>query len=177
MEATTSTPWASASSAKAGNYTNTAAPESSTANPKPKQMKTKEYNPERKWLIEVNEAQLYDVINCVEDCHRFAAGQMDLNYTTSFINDADKLWQMREALGRLQPLMTPELQIGASYGWNGSTCPDKWQKSFIARTYAIYRNLLHCIEKYRQHDVWNVYQSETLTCDFPLAVCFPKPEE
>lgn len=139
-------------------------------------MNYKEYNPERKWLIEVNESQLFQIIHCVEDIHRFLCGQMELDWATSFIADTKAMWEMRNKLSELQPLMTPGLPRNASYGWSGSTCPNKYQKEAIGETYAIYRNLRHCVEKFRDSKEWNVYKSETLTCGHPLAICYPKPE-
>ena len=140
-------------------------------------MENKEYKPDRKWIIEVNEAQLLDIINCVEDSHRFAAGQTELDNLTSLIEDCDKMFEMRRGLWELQPLMTPGLGRCSYYGWNGGNCPNKFQKDFIQRTYAIYRNLRHCVEKFRDREEWNVYQSETLTCGHPLAICYPKTEK
>lgn len=135
-----------------------------------------DFYPNRKWIIEVNERQLFEIINCVEDIHRFLSGQMSLDWTTSFIQDSKAMRQMREKLDELQPLMTPDLQRCSSYGWSGSGCPNKYQREAIAETYAIYRNLRHCVEKYRARDEWNVYQRETLTCGFPLAICYPKDD-
>lgn len=135
-----------------------------------------EYNPDRKWIIEVNERQLFEIIHCVEDIHRFLGGQMGLDYATSYIADSEAMWEMRDKLDELQPLMTPHLERGAFYGWSGGNCPNKHQRQAIGETYAIYRNLRHCIEKYRNSDNWNVYKSETLTCGYPLAICYPKDE-
>lgn len=135
------------------------------------------YDPNRKWIIEVTEEQLYDIINDVEDIHRFLAGQTELWNVTSNIRDFERLHTIRQFLDNLHPLVTPELDRCASYGWDGGGCPDELQRNKIRRGYAIWRNLRHCIEKYRQHDEWNVYQGETLTCGVPLAICYPKTEE
>ena len=139
-------------------------------------MEKLDYDPDRKWLIEVTEKQLYDIINCVEDIHRFLGGDMHLANATAYIADASDMHEFHRQIDKLKHLVTPGLDNAAFYGWSGSGCPDKHQKAIIQRTYAIYRNLLHCIEKYRQRDDWNVYQRETLTCGVPLAVCYPKEE-
>lgn len=135
------------------------------------------YDPNRKWIIEVTEQQLVDIINCVEDAHRFIAGQMELHYITSYIEDIDNLLQLSDKLKELQPLVTPKLPYGSYYSWDGGECPDTPQRDFIARTYGIYRNLRHCVEKLRNNNDWSVYKSPTLTCGVPLAICYPKPEE
>lgn len=134
------------------------------------------YDPNRKWIIEVTEQQLYDIIDDVEDIHRFLAGQTELHNVTSFIEP----WNMHELqskLRNLQPLVTPELDRGSSYDWAGTHCPNEGQREKIKQGYAIYRNLRHCIEKYRKSDNFNIYQSKTLTCGVPLAVCYPKEEK
>ena len=61
-----------------------------------------------------------------------------------------------------------ELEFGASYGWNGSSCPYKPQRKFIAETYYLYREIYHQIvlEKAKHMNMsCNVYLDETLTCD------------
>ena len=98
------------------------------------------------------------IANCVEDCHRFACGQTELWNTTSAFNI--KEWdELRDWLQCLQPLVTPELSRGASYGWNGTGCKDEHQRKFIAKTYAIYREILYKVVNK------GVYKSPTLTCE------------
>ncbi len=133
-----------------------------------------EYDPNRKWIIEVTEQQLYDIINDVEDIHRFLAGQMELHNATAYVKPCENMHELRNKLRDLQPLVTPELERGASYDWAGTHCPNDAQRDKIRRSYAEYRDLRHCIEKFRNRDAWNVYQRETLTCGVPLAVCYPK---
>ena len=119
---------------------------------------------EKKWRIELTEHQLRLIANCVEDCHRFIAGQMGLSNSTACLKHYRKL---SEELDKLQPLVTPELGRGASYGWNGSSCPDKNQRKFIAETYYLYREIYHqlTLEAAKHKDMgWNVYLGETLTC-------------
>ena len=119
---------------------------------------------ERKWKIELTEHQLRLIANCVEDCHRFIAGQMELSNSTAFLKHYREL---SEELDKLQPLVTPELGRGASYGWNGSSCPDDNQRKFIAETYYLYREIYHQLtleEANRKYMGWNVYIGGTLTC-------------
>ena len=75
--------------------------------------------------------------------------------------------ELSEELGKLQPLVTPLLGRGVSYGWNGGSCPDENQRKFIAETYYLYREIYHQMTvdaaKHKYMD-WNVYFSETLTC-------------
>ena len=120
---------------------------------------------EKKWRIELNEHQLRLIANCVEDCHRFIAGQMGLSNSTACLKHYREL---SEELGKLQHLVTPLLEFGAFYGWNGSSCPYKPQRKFIAETYYLYHEIYHQIvlEKAKHKDMsWNVYIDETLTCN------------
>lgn len=114
------------------------------------------------YTLTVNEEQPRLIAQCVEDCHRFAAGQMELFNTTSFVKEHQEL---HHRLNDLQPLVTPELMKGASYGWSGVTCPDKCQRKFIAKTYAIYREILHKLATFNKREGWSVYNSPTLTCE------------
>lgn len=119
---------------------------------------------EKKWRIELTEHQLRLIANCVEDCHRFIAGQMELNNSTACLKYCCILG---EKLRTLQPFVAPELERGASYGWNGGTCPDDNQRKFIAETYYLYREIYHqlTLEAAKHKDMsWNVYLGETLTC-------------
>ena len=120
---------------------------------------------QKKWRIELTEHQLRLIANCVEDCHRFIAGQTEMNNSTFCLKYYSEL---SEALGKLRPLVTPLLGRGASYGWNGGSCPDKNQRKFIAETYYLYREIYHqlTLEEAKHKDMgWNVYLSETLTCN------------
>ena len=76
--------------------------------------------------------------------------------------------ELSEELGKLQPLVTPRLCRGASYGWSGGSCPNENQRKFLAETYYLYREIYHqlTLEAAKQKDIgWNVYLGETLTCD------------
>ena len=119
---------------------------------------------QKKWRVELTEYQLRLIANCVEDCHRFIAGQMELSNATICLKHPHNLW---EQLNELQPLVTPELGRGAAYGWDGGTCPNDNQRKFLAETYYLYREIYHQIvlEKAKHMDMsWNVYIDETLTC-------------
>lgn len=117
---------------------------------------------EKKYTLTVTESQLWLISHCVEDCHRFAAGQTELNHTTCFMDHQRELYAK---LKELKHLVTPELPYIASYGWSGGSCPNKWQREFIARTYAIYREILHQLTIQNPSGEWSVYNSPTLTCD------------
>lgn len=116
---------------------------------------------EKKYLIELSETQLHLIAECVEDCHRFMAGQTEMqNCISRFENDLP----ISDSLKRLKPLVTPELPFNASYGWSGGDCPNKHQRKFIAQTYPIYREILHFFACQKSGNEWNVYNSDTLTC-------------
>ena len=120
---------------------------------------------EKKWRIELNEHQLRLIANCVEDCHRFIGGQMELSNSTACLKHYRELVKF---LAKLQPLVTPELGRGASYGWDGGFCPDDNQRKFIAETYYLYREIYHqlTLEAAKHKDMgYNVYLGETLTCN------------
>lgn len=120
---------------------------------------------EKKLRIELTEHQLRLIANCVEDCHRFIGGQMELSNSTACL---DNYHTLSKKLNELQPLVTPQLERGASYGWNGGSCPNHKQRKFLAETYYLYREIYHQLTleaaKHRYMD-WNVYLGETLTCD------------
>ena len=120
---------------------------------------------QKKWRIEMTEHQLRLIAKCVEDCHRFIAGQMELSNSTACLKHGRHLG---EILDTLQPFVTPELGRGASYGWDGSTCPDENQRKFIAETYYLYREIYHqlILDMSKNKNMYcNVYLDETLTCD------------
>ena len=119
---------------------------------------------EKKWRIELTEHQLRLIANCVEDCHRFIGGQMKLSNSTACLKHGRHLG---EELSTLQAFVTPLLERGESYGWNGGSCPDDNQRKFIAETYYLYSEIYHQIvlEKAKHMDMsCNVYLDKTLTC-------------
>ena len=120
---------------------------------------------EKKWRIELTEHQLMLIAKCVEDCHRFIGGQMELSNSTSCLK---RRLVLCEQLSELQPLVTPLLGSGASSGWDGGSCPDDNQRKFLAETYYLYREIYHqlTLEAAKNKDMsWNVYLGETLTCN------------
>ena len=119
---------------------------------------------EKKWRIELTEHQLRLIANCVEDCHRFIGGQMEMFNSTSCLT---RRLVLCEQLSELQPLVTPHLGRGAAYGWDGGSCPDDNQRKFLAETYYLYREIYHqvTLDEAKYKDMWyNVYLGETLTC-------------
>lgn len=68
----------------------------------------------KRYRIELSEDQLRLIINCVEDCHRFMGGQMELNHTTDCLDNWD---EVQEELKKLHPLVTPNIPYNACYGW------------------------------------------------------------
>ena len=120
---------------------------------------------EKKWRIELTEHQLRLMAQCIEDCHRFIGGQMELSNSTACL---DNYHTLSKKLNELQPIVTPHLERGASYGWDGGSCPNDNQRKFIAETYYLYREIYHQVTlEDAKHKVigWNVYLGETLTCD------------
>ena len=128
-------------------------------------MKSTEQKSEQKYTLTVTESQLRLIADCVEDMCRFMGGQMELWNATSRL---DNFIELKERLNDLQSLVTPELPRNASYGWNGGGCPNKHQEEFIAKTYAIYREIRHrlrVLTKDPGDENYNVYDSPALTCE------------
>ena len=99
------------------------------------------------------------IANCVEDCHRFICGQTDLHNTISRIESSDKRNQLRRRLWILPRLIDSELPPNATYDWAGNGCKDEHRRKFIAKTYAIYREILYKVVNN------GVYKYPTLTCE------------
>lgn len=121
-------------------------------------------NTKTKWRLTLTEAQLRLIVQCVEDCSRFAAGQTGLDNTIGYLRNTSSIIDL---LGMAKPIVAPELELNASYGWNGGSCPHERQRKFIASTYYLYREILHCltVERNKEEDMsWNVYLGETLRC-------------
>lgn len=119
---------------------------------------------EKRYTIEVTESQLRLIADCVEDCHRFAAGQMEMEHTTCMCDDMQYL---HEDLQALQHWMTPKLRDGHYYPWDGGECPNDYQRKYIAQTYCIYREIIHRLRVFnrRKGDPYSVYDNPTLTCE------------
>lgn len=120
---------------------------------------------DKKYQITLNERQLRLISFCVEDIHRFMGGQMELSNCTSMLDNEHLI---QDKLNECYNLVVPELAIkygrGASYGWNGGSCPNENQRKFLAETYYLYREILHFLTKKNSNNDWNVYNSPTLTC-------------
>ena len=89
---------------------------------------------------------------------------MELSNSTSCLT---RRLVLCEELSKLHTLVTPLIGRGASYGWDGGSCPDKSQRKFIAETYYLYREIYHqlTLEAAKHKDMcWNVYLGDTLTC-------------
>jgi len=106
----------------------------------------------KRYQIELSEEQLRLISNCVEDCHRFAAGQAVLFNTCLNMENGLKV---RDELRKLEHLLP-------SYDWAGAGCKDERLKKFIAATYYLYREILHFLTV--ESGVENVYFFETLRC-------------
>lgn len=119
---------------------------------------------EKKYTLTVTETQLQLIADCVEDCHRFISGQMEMDNCTALLENYTEL---SKKLRMLQIYVTPSLVYeygisNASYSWNGAGCPNDRQRKFIAQTYTLYREIKHFLTVIK--DIHNVYNSETLTC-------------
>ncbi len=127
---------------------------------------------QKKWTIELTEEQLRIMADCVEDCHRFAAGQCDMCNT---ICRLDNFCEVRNTLEeQVEPLVAPSGR-GSSYSWNGGTCKNKHQRKFIAMTYGIYREIIHQLTIAR--GLHNTYSSPTLTCEEQGELPIVKPKQ
>ena len=115
---------------------------------------------EKFYQITVTEDQLILMSRAIEDWSRFLAGQTELWNASSQLPD---YLLLREKLEDLQSLVTPELPLGASYGWDGGSCPNEWQRKSIAMSYGIYREIEHCLAV-QKGCTQSVYLSKTLRC-------------
>lgn len=122
----------------------------------------KQTTKQQKYRITLTEHQLRLIAQCIEDCHRFMAGQMELSHSTCMVDD---MHELHDALRDLQHLVTPHLHKGESYGWNGTACPNEYQRKFIAETYYLYREIYHQMTINREVPIGSVYNSPTLTCE------------
>lgn len=120
---------------------------------------------DRKWRITLTEEQLYVMINALEDWHRFICGQCTMDYATSFISEPKRMHAVREILGKdIESTMFPELQLNASYSWCGGQ-PNPHMSKAAAISYMLYREARHQLTLANNPKEWNVYKSETLTCE------------
>lgn len=113
----------------------------------------------RKYTITLTEEQLLLISNCIEDIHRFLAGDTELYHTACLMDNYKELMQK---LRLLQPFVAPDLCYGSNYGWNGMHCPNEHQRKLIAQTYYLYREMRH--QYNLANGIHNVYSSPTLRC-------------
>lgn len=118
----------------------------------------------KRYRLEVNEHQLWLISQCVEDCHRFMSGDMELLNCTSRLKTYHEL---KEKLDELQPLVTPDLSSGARHKWNGKSCKNEQQRKFIAESYYLYREIAHRLmqDKNKEYQICShVLLDPTLRC-------------
>lgn len=115
---------------------------------------------EERYTVNVTKSQLQLIADCVEDCHRFMAGQTDLWNMTRNLNSKHEI---RAELRKIKPLITPALTHGEDYPWSGGNCPNDDQRKFIAQTYCIYREILYNLAV--DSEQLSVYSIPTLTCE------------
>ena len=111
------------------------------------------------YTIELTEAQMRLIADCLEDVSRFASGQWEMRYTIEemlrglqFDEQMKRRGEVEELLKQAKRVLLPDYQDNASKGYNGS--------EFIGNTYQIYRTILHQLAK--DNDWNNVYSSEPL---------------
>lgn len=105
----------------------------------------------KKYRIELTKKQLRLIAMCVEDCHRFAAGQTEMNNTTSLF-----VRGLRDKLAKLRDYISP-------CDWAGNGAADDWQRRFVAETYPIYREIYHHFATEAGKN--NAYSYPTLRCE------------
>ena len=121
---------------------------------------------ESRLTLELTEPQLCTIADCVEDIHRFLAGETELSNTLSWLEGTHEVAKMKEHLRNLQKYVTPDIPGSASYSWSGGDCSNECQRKYIAMTYPIYREIRHQLAL--AHGKENVYTSPTLTCEDSL---------
>ena len=124
-------------------------------------------NDKQLYKITLTREQLMLISQCVEDISRFAAGDMDLQHTTStLINDMDRT----ESLGirsfivnnsrAIRRRLFPDLEDFEHIGYDGGSKDKINRKRLIGNTYQIYRSILHQLAI---DESWNnVYSDITL---------------
>lgn len=113
----------------------------------------------RKYKIELSEAQMRLLANCLEDVSRFASGQWEFRHTIEqmisglpFEEQMEKRQKVEELFKEAKRVLLPEINDNSSKGYNGS--------EFIGNTYQIYRSILHKLAI--DNDWNNVYSSPAL---------------
>lgn len=122
-------------------------------------------NKDRKWRITLTEEQLSLMMNAIEDWHRFICGQCTMDFATSFISEPKRMHRVREILGKdIEATMFPELSLNSFYRWCGGQ-PNPHMSKAAAMSYMLYREIRHRLTLASNPKEWNVYRSETLTCE------------
>jgi hypothetical protein len=113
----------------------------------------------KKYRIELSEEQMRIVCGCLDDISRFAAGQVNLNYTISEMlrglpidEHLEKRDQVEAHLSEIKRILLPDHPSNASKGYNGSP--------FIGNIYQIYRIMMYQLAIDNNWD--NVYSSPAL---------------
>lgn len=117
------------------------------------------------YRITLTEEQMRLMCFAVEDWHRFLCGQCEMSNATAYIKDTH---EARENLQKyVRPYIVPELtHPSSSYGWSGGSCPNEHQRKAIAMSYMLYREPVHFLTVNAEKKMdWNVYNSDTLTCE------------
>lgn len=110
-----------------------------------------------KYQLTVTEKQLGLIADCVEDCHRFAAGQFGMSNTVAFANsgteyefDMDVMHDVERFATRRR--LIPNLSPASYLRYNATT--------WVGNAYQIWRGIRHYQTKER--GIENTYSSVTL---------------
>lgn len=114
---------------------------------------------EKRYTIELLEAQMRLIANCLEDVSSFAAGQWQMNFMVEemvrglpFDEQIKRRDEAEEFLKQAKRVLLPEFPDNGSLGYDGT--------EFIGNTYQIYRTILHKLAI--DYNWNNVYSSPTL---------------
>ena len=112
-----------------------------------------------RYSIELSEEQMQLIAQCLEDIHRFASGQCNLNYTVLEVlrelprkEQMERREQAEGLLRQVKHILFPGMHDNSSKNYNGT--------EFGGNTYQIYRTILHQLAVDNNWD--NVYSSPTL---------------
>lgn len=118
-------------------------------------------NKNKKYRITLTAEQMMLISKCVEDCHRFVAGQCELHNTVSnnFDDKEQKIAYLLQKVGK-EVHNQHGISLYQDLGYNGKGTKDVGVQRFLGNTYAIYREILHRITV--DENMQNIYSSETL---------------
>ena len=119
----------------------------------------------KKYTIEFTEEQLSLMARCIEDIHRFAAGDMELHNTISVLLQDDKDRAIKkQLLNNLfiaqKQVIYPNMSIHETIDYAGNGIENDVQRYFIANTYQLYREIYHITAE--ANDLSSCYRSDTL---------------